>query len=182
ETGGSQDGGELFGWLAEANAKTRSKEPLAEIARRANRHQSRSEHRHTIGYAFDFIEIVCAEQHRPPLSAHSHDQRTHVAGALGIKTRRRLVEKDDWRLMNDGARKGDPLLESLRQARSSIMTAVGYLKEGQRVGDGFPRIGKPVEPRVDQQVLANGEVVPQPWRLGEESDALAQPGRGVGRH
>ena len=81
--------------------------------------------------------------------------------------------------MNDGARQGDPLLQSFRQPRSAILAPVGDLKQRERLVDGLLRIGKPIEARVDGQVLANSEVVPQAWRFSEKSDACAQCGRGA---
>ena len=86
EAGLSQRRGKRLGRLRKDDPHARRIEFRAERRGRADRDEPPAEHRHAIGDAFDFIEIVCAQQDGPALPAKTKYQVAHVARALGIET------------------------------------------------------------------------------------------------
>ena len=99
----------------------------------------------------------------------------HLARALRIESGGRLVEQDDVRLVQQRARQRDALLQALREMGGGVAGAVAHVERVERCVHRPLRIGQPVQPRVDEQVLPHVQAFPEAWRFGEEPDAAAQP-------
>ena len=103
-------------------------------------------------------------------SAQAQDQRARVARAFRIESRGRFVEQDDAGLVEQRARERHALLEPLRQLCGRVARAVANVEEIEGGVDRPTGIGQAVQPRVDHQVLARRQAVPQPRRLGQQAD------------
>jgi len=104
-----------------------------------------------VGELFGFGQIVGAAQYRPALGAEARDQCSDLAGAGGVESRRRLVEKDHPRLVQHRANQRETLLHSLRPGAERT----------------FPRT-----PELEIRLPA--DLVVEPRRFGEEANARPQ--------
>ena len=90
------------------------------------------------------------------------DELTDVARAFGIESGSRLVEQHDARSMNDRARQRDALLQSFRQARRPVICSGREISKSASASfTAFSASRQPIEPRVDLEVVADRQVVPQ---------------------
>ena len=112
---GDQVLSERRGRLAEHDAQPRAEQTSAKCGRRVERDQACAQHRDARGDPLDFVEVVRREHdgRRSPRAAQN--ELAHFAGALGIESRRRLVEQDDVGLVQQRARQRDALLQPFRQ-------------------------------------------------------------------
>ena len=93
--------------------------------------------------ALHFVEVVRREQDGAPLVPQPQHELAHVAGALGIETRRRLVEQHDGRVVQQRARQRHALLQALRELRRGLRGAVADVEELERRVHGRSGCGRP---------------------------------------
>jgi hypothetical protein len=88
----------------------------------------------------------------------------------------RLVQEDDGRLVEDGARDREPLLHALGEADDRLVAAVPETDLLERGSDppAPPGGGHPVQAGVEVEVLDGRQALIQAGRLGEQADARAE--------
>ena len=107
--------------------------------------------------------------------AQALDRLAHELGALGVEIGRRLVEDDERRVAEEGAREGDPP-PLARRERAPAVADHGVVPvrqaEHERVGAG--ELGSLPDPLVGRRGVAEPDVVGD--AAAEERRALRQPG------
>ena len=87
---------------------------------------------HAIGDALDLVQVVRRDHHLPRSLAQPQDERARFVRAFRIEPGGRLVEQHDRWIVQQRARKRDPLFQSLRELRRRIAGAVGDAEEIER--------------------------------------------------
>ena len=88
---------------------------------------------HAIGHALGFVQVVRRQHHRVTPRAQVEHEVAHQARALRIETGRGLVEQHDWRLVQQRAGQGHPLLQALRQLGAQAVAAILQAEPFQRL-------------------------------------------------
>ncbi len=150
------------------------RQPPPQRRRPIERQQPFVEHGDAIRQTLGLVEIVRRHEDRaagcPPLLEQPANHSRH----LWIESRRRLVEEQDRRIVQERAGQRDPLPQAFRQFGGARRCAIGQLEHLERAIDRLLGVRKTVETGVDAQVLANSEPIPETRGLGEKPDAAAQ--------
>src|SRR5439155_10234767 len=138
-----------------------------------------------VAEALRLVEVVRADHDRASGVAETADEVADVLGRGWIERARRLVEVDDLRLVEQGARDGYLLAHPLAESRNPPVPHLRELHDAEVVVDRSPqgRAGQPVQPAVVAQVLAGRELVVQAGRLGQDAaDGADAPRVGAKAH
>lgn len=81
------------------------------------------------------LQPVRGEEDRHPPLAQRADQLVNLAGSHGIKARRRLVQEQHGRVVEQRPRERDPLTQTLRQRTTLIGCPVGQVDRPQSPAD-----------------------------------------------
>src|SRR5439155_22326684 len=138
-----------------------------------------------VAEALRLVEVVRADHDRASGVAETADEVADVLGRGWIERARRLVEVDDLRLVEQGARDGYLLAHPLAESRNPPVPHLRELHDAEVVVDRSPqgRAGQPVQPAVVAQVLAGRELVVQAGRLGQDAaDGADAPRFGAKAH
>ena len=100
-----------------AHDDSRGSEPLPQVRWCVEHDQPLLEHRDAVRLPLGFVEIVRRQQDRASRRPSSIEHPPHAAGDFGIQARRRLVEQQHVRIVEQRAAEGDLLAQSLRQLR-----------------------------------------------------------------
>ena len=98
---------------------------------------------------------------------------------LRIEPRRRLVEDEETRPIDESAREDEPALHAARERRDAVARALRELGKGQELGDARPRLGAadPEIARVDAEVHLDGEIGIEVLFLRREAEAALDRAR-----
>ena len=107
-----------------------------------------------------FFDIVCCQNHGVPVSVSLSDDLPDQPPAFHIETACRLVEEEDFRVMDQGAGNANPLLHPFGEGAHGSLEAILELELlEQRPGSGsqlFP--GIPVETAGQHDIVESREV------------------------
>src|SRR5690606_27002998 len=93
-----------------------------------------------------------------------------------IEARGRLVQEEELRPVDDGAREHQPLLVAAAQGVRARVAVLAELEEVEQLVDARPEVGdaRAKVARVDLEVLGDGEVVVQAVVLGTHADVALE--------
>src|SRR5256714_1638808 len=121
------------------------------------------------------FEVVRGDEDRHALAAQPPYLVPPVRAALRVEAGGRLVEEDDLRLVDDAERHVDPAALAARVGLALAVGELGELEASDRARGEFPGpgLGDPVEPGLQDQLLACGHGVPRAQSLGHVADPAA---------
>ena len=150
-----------------------------QLARRAGRqHLSTRQHRHAIAETFRLGEIVRTQEDRAPAMAEPLDQAVHVANCHRVEAGGRFVEKDDVRVVDEGARHGKALPHPLAVASHLVVGPLVEFEALEQLGDALA--AQRTRHAVDiAEILQGGtrrQAIVEGRRLGQDARAGADAG------
>ena len=129
--------------------------------------------------ALGLVHVVGRDERRQPLDRHVVDEVPELAPRLGVDARGRLVEQQEFRLMQDAGGEREPLLPAAGQLPGQLVAAV---LEAHALHDRADRLasianlvdaGDEVEVLEDRQVLIEAEALRHVADLAADLDAVA---------
>ena len=134
---------------------------LLQLIGRANGQQMRVKQVSHPVTSFGLVHVVRGDKERDALGSKPEEQVPEVAASHGVNAGRRLVKKDEVGPVQQGTGQRQALLPASREsAGPAVEIRAKPYQIGQLglSGSGF-RLGKPVDSRVEIQVLASREVL-----------------------
>ena len=159
--------------------------PLRQVLRRVDRHDlSTIDDDDAIGDLADLGQDV-RRQHNRVLAAQADQQVAHFDTLFRIEARGRLVEDQHFRLVHDGLRQADALLESLRQGGDALARDLAQRRAVDRAIDAgrSPRPRHVLDLSHEIQILTDRQLRIQRgilWQIAKASlglDGLLAGGR-----
>ena len=97
----------------------------------------------------------------------------HLDARTGVEAGSRLVQEQDCRVVDQGARQADPLLQTSRQGVDELVLAFGQADEREQVIHDrlSPSLLLPVARRVEVEVFADGQLVVHAEEIRHVADA-----------
>ena len=125
------------------------------------------------------LQVVRGEEHRHALVAQPAHLVPHVRAGLRVQAGGRLVQEDDLRLVDDAERDVHP---AALAAGVRLALAVGVLGELERLQRDLGAalclgLAHAVQPGLEHQLLAGGDLVPGAAALGDVADPAAHLAR-----
>src|SRR5437899_12382944 len=143
-----------------------------QLPRRAERDHGAVIHdRHAVAQTLGFFHVMRRQQHRPAGRTEAPDDLPQLAPRLRIEPRRRLVQKQQLGLADEGAGDGEPLLLPARQRHNPRLPFFLQLDEHE---DLVHRVRMFIEGAKQRQRLGDSELVGELRLLQLNAEALAQ--------
>ena len=121
------------------------------------------------------VHDVARDEHRATLLGEPSEEVPEVAAQHRVQADGRLVEDEHLGIADQGAGQIGPGLLAAGEVDDERLRVVGEVDIGD--GAGHIRLGGAQHPSEVGDVLADGEVLIEAWRLREVADPTAQPGR-----
>ena len=111
--------------------------------------------------ALGLVHVMRAHQNRDAARSQRVQLVPEIAPRLGIHTRRRLVEQQQLRIVQQARSKSESLLPSARQSARELVRAIHETELFELALDSLVAIPHAVHAGDEAQVLADGEVDPE---------------------
>ena len=144
----------------------------AQPGRRIDPQQPAADERHPVAQPVRLVEVVRREDDRPAGPPQRLDRLADDVGRLRVERRRRLVEEDDRRVVEQGPGDGQLLLHALAERAGDVVAPVPQREQPQVPLDplGARRGVQPVQPPEEVEVGRRRQLVVEARRLGQDAD------------
>lgn len=132
----------------------------------------------TIAQGFGFIHVVGGEYQRAATLMQPAQDAPHVVPRLRVEARRRFVENDQFRIVNERAGQRQPPPHAAGECRHFGVASIGQLDVGEQfIGSPLERLAAQAEiARIGNQVFYDGEIDVEGVELGYDAEARADVG------
>ena len=154
---------------------------LAQVVGPADRAQGRVQDRDAVAEALRLFEAMRGEEDRDAALPEPEDQLVNLASGDRVEAHGWLVEEQDLRIAEQGAREGDPLAETLRQRSAGVPCSIGEVDRLQGAVDATARVRHLVQVGEALEVLEDAQAQVQAGRLGHDRDPAADLHAVLGR-
>ena len=120
--------------------------------------------------ALGLVHVMGRDQHGEPFRRERMDLVPELAPRLGIDAGGRLVEQQKLRVGQRAGAEREPLLPAARQLARELLLAPGEPEPLDHRARRRARIGEPIEPRDEFEVLAHREVLIEAEALRHVAD------------
>jgi hypothetical protein len=140
------------------------------------------DHRDPPGELIRLVEVLGGEQDRAALSDQAADRVPHLPAGARVKSRGRLVQKDQWRPGDQARREVQTAAHPAGELRDRLVRRFLQVELREQPLSGGARVGRPqaLQPAEHPQVLGGRQILINRRVLAGDADQLADAVRFAG--